>query len=259
MRIMAGSGSGETSYGAGLLGAAALFFAVVLLPIAWEDDTSSPLGNSSSVGGAGAVPTGTPRAGSEDAADGGDLTGSGGVPTQRVPTPTAVRDPVAEAFAAAARVGTCVRAYKTGFQDGAQWNAAAPEVVGCSTDSAFARVAGVNSDCPRSDGGYASWTYGNVSLCLERQFQEGQCFLVSREGGTDSRPVYSAHLFTWVDCDAQRIPADFDSYLVITGVYRAPDPVPDGACRRSAYDRNLYWSWVTRQDTTLVCATPPAN
>lgn len=263
---MSGAAGRERPYGSVVLGVAALVFLVGLLPVALKDDASPfEAGNVGSGNGPGPVPTSTVRSGTQLPFDEDDFP----VPTRtpRVPAatrdsaaqPTRARDPRAEAFAAAARVGTCLNAYKTGYQDGSVWNSDVPLVVDCSTDAAYARVAGVNSTCPTGESAYARLAYGDVSLCLERRFREGQCFLVKRTGGPDSAPEYSGNLFTWEDCDADRIPADFDSTLVITGLFRAPSTIPRGACSRSAYDRTLYWTWVVSEMNTLVCATYPAR
>lgn len=261
---MSGAAGRERPYGRVVLGAAALVFLIGLLPVALRDDASPfEAGNAKSDGGPGPVPTSTARSGTQLPFDEDDFTVPTRTPrapaTTREPSPTRVRDPRADAFAAAARVGTCLNAYKTGYRDGAAWNSDVPVAVDCSADAAYARVAGVNSTCPSGESAYARLSYGDVSLCLERRFRQGQCFLVKRTGGPDSAPEYSANLFTWVDCGADRIPADFDSMLVITGVFRAPSTIPRGACSRAAYDRTQYWTWVVSDMNALVCATYPAR
>ncbi|MYS84993.1 hypothetical protein [Embleya scabrispora] len=244
---------------------AAVLFAVLVLPHVLEDDGDdgrSPAGLTAATRGlpTGGLPTGEtavrglpsdPRR-----TPGRTTTAPDTRPEKDTPTP--VRDPRADAFTAVARKGVCLNAWQTGTERGSGWNTDTPRAVDCDADSAFVRVVGVNAtNCPTIDPGITDWRYGTVELCLERQFRQGQCFLVSREGGTGDAPRYSANLFTWVDCGAQRIPSGFDSLLVVTGVYRAPSNVRAGACARAANDRTYYWYWVARSDSTLVCATYP--
>ncbi|WP_439679117.1 hypothetical protein [Embleya sp. MST-111070] len=269
---MTGVGDSKRQQGNLVLLVAALLFAVIVLPRVLEDDKGGK-----GAGGAPAALTaatkGAPRAGLPTGLPTGFPTvrglpadprqtpgrtpsGSDSRPGGSVPTP--VRDPRADAFAAVAHNGICLNAWQTGTERGSGWNTDTPRAVDCDSDSAYVRVAGVNAtNCPISDPGVTSWRYRDVDLCLERQFRKGQCFLVSRSGGTENTPRYSANLFTWIDCDAARIPASFDSLLAVTGVYRAPAEVRAGACARVANDRTYYWYWVAHNDTTLICATYP--
>ncbi|MGR6997551.1 hypothetical protein ACU686_04620 [Yinghuangia aomiensis] len=260
---MSGASGREKPYGSVVLGAAALVFLIGLLPVALRDDVSPfDAGNAKSDGGPGRCPrrrSGRGRSCRTTRTITRARRGRPGSRRRGEPSPSRARDPQADAFAAAARVGTCLNAYKTGYRDGAAWNSDVPVMVDCSADAAYARVAGVNSTCPTGESAYARLSYGDVSLCLERRFQQGQCFLVKRTGGPDSAPEYSANLFTWVDCGADRIPADFDSMLVITGVFRAPSTIPRGACSRAANDRTRYWTWVVSDMNALICATYPAR
>ncbi|MEU8134831.1 hypothetical protein [Streptodolium elevatio] len=268
--------SQSTTNGSLVLALAAVLFAVAFLPFLLEDDSGG--GGTAFTGGvATAGPGDTPRlpdasatrraAPPADASDPDTEDPDAEDPYTAAPDPTyprpvappaPVRDPRQEAFEAAARVGTCLNAYLLGDSAGT-WNSEVPRQVPCGAWEAYARVAGVNGTCPTADAGYARWGYGNVSLCLERQFKQGQCFLVSREGGTSSDPQYSGNLFTWADCGAQRIPVEYDSILVITNVYRAPSTLTDSMCRRAANDRTRYWYWLARNNSTLICATYPAR
>jgi hypothetical protein len=279
---MTGAPGSDTQQGTIILAVAAVLFAALILPFVLEDDDSStasglPAGAAvDTKNPAGAFPTRTgpttrptrepagaadptrraPSA-ADDTDDSDDNSTSPAYPPART---TQVADPREEAFRRVARNGTCLAAYQTGNSGADAWNSQLPRAVDCSSESAYVRVAGVNAgNCPEADPGVTTWGYGDITLCLERKFALGQCFLVDEEGGSQQQPRYSANLFTWVDCDAQRIPAAYDSLLVITGVYRAPDPVPDGACARGAYDRTRYWYWVANAKSTLVCATYPAR
>lgn len=266
----ADDGDGGRTRGVAVLVVAALVFAVLLMPWALEDD-----GGSGDI--ANTVPaTATSRVGSVPA-PGGTVRETGSVretgtvretdsvvpaPTLDRPAPgvpTQVRDPRAEAFRAAARRGTCLNAFQTGADEGAGWNSEVPRIVDCSSGYAYVRVAGVNTSCPIEDMAVASWAYGDVSLCLERLFKPGQCFLARRTGGPESNPVYNADLFTWVDCDAQRVPVPYNAVLVISGAYRAPATIPSRACSRSANDRTHYWYWTSSAQESLICATFPAR
>ncbi len=262
MRTVTGE-TRSTTTGNAILALAAVLFAVAILPFVLEDDGD---GSALTDGVAATAPDGVrmptvpiPTRRSATAVPGNPYTAAPDPDHPRpVAPPSPVRDPREEAFEAAAQVGTCLNAYLLGDGEGS-WNSEVPRQVPCSAWEAYARVAGVNGTCPTADAGYARWSYGDVSLCLERQFKQGQCFLVSREGGTSSEPRYSGNLFTWADCQAERIPAEYDSILVITNVYRAPSTLTDSMCRRAANDRTRYWYWLARNNSTLICATYPAR
>lgn len=105
-----------------------------------------------------------------------------------------------------------------------------------------------------ADPVHAWWRYGDIKLCLERVYRQGRCFLVSRDGGSESSPRYTADLLTWVDCDGQRIPVAYDSLPAITGCHHAPATIRDGACSRVRGDRTSYWSWHSPALSALICA-----
>lgn len=264
MRTMTGE-SRSTTNGSLILALAAVLFAVGILPLVLEDDSDGDgaafTGGVSATGPDGVPvlpnPTATRRATPPDPSDPYTAVPDPTYPRTVAPPPP-VRDPRADAFQAAARVGTCLNAYLLGDSAGT-WNSQVPRQVPCTAWEAYTRVAGVNGTCPTGDVGYTRWGYGDVSLCLERQFKQGQCFLVSREGGTSSQPKYSGNLFTWADCTADRIPVEYDSILVITNVYRAPSTLTNSMCMRAANDRTQYWYWLARNNSTLVCATYPAR
>lgn len=253
MRIMTGEAR-STSNGNLVLALAAVLFAVAVLPFVLEDD-----GKGDTAAFAGTTGTATP--GPDNVATPPRSTTEPSDPyeedTPVVPS-APVWDPRKQAFENAASVGTCLYAYQVGDgRGGWSWSTDTPKLVPCRSQEAFVRVAGVNGTCPSGDVGITRWTYGDISLCLERQFQPGQCFLVTREGGTDNAPQYYGYLFTWVDCQAERIPADFDSLLAITAVYQAPSSIPRNVCARSANDRTYYSYWLAKNNSTLVCAAYP--
>ncbi|MDI2128385.1 hypothetical protein [Yinghuangia seranimata] len=272
---MTGVSDGNKNRGTIVLVVSAVVFAVAVLPNVLEDKddrrTPAALAGASGNQPTGRAPTGpVPKGGlptglfptdfPTDVATAPQRTSAGGGTVAPAPRPTAAattRNAREEAFASVASNGTCLNTWQTGVQTGHVWSKDPPPAVACGSDSAFVRVIGVNvTNCPETDPGVAAWRAEGYELCLERQFRQGQCFLVKRDGGTQDSPAYSANLFTWVDCDAARIPSEYDSILAITGVYRAPATVQPGVCSRVAGDRTRYWYWVSR-DTTLVCATYP--
>ncbi|MGW2678900.1 serine/threonine-protein kinase [Streptomyces sp. NPDC001436] len=164
------------------------------------------------------------------------------------PTPSATRDLREEAFQAVT-AGSCLPLYDTGVPG--KWNADTPPgPVRCDGEQAHVQVGSVTSgDCP-SGAGRTNWRYKSTNLCLTRIFRVGYCLLAK---APSDGPVLGT--FTLVDCQAPRIPADYDYILHITGVYRAPANPTTANCRRSQGDSTDYRSWTMLDASVLLCTT----
>src|SRR4051812_11582159 len=84
-----------------------------------------------------------------------------------------------------------------------------------------------------------------------RQFKVGYCLLAKQSGSGQSAQM-RAGLMTAVDCDAKRVPAQYNQILHITGVYKAPANPSASNCARVQGDRTYYWSWVVNGGRTLL-------
>ncbi|WP_405840704.1 serine/threonine protein kinase [Streptomyces platensis] len=171
--------------------------------------------------------------------------GTGSRPTAAAPrTPS----PVDAAFAAV-RSGDCLDAYQDGYGN---WSRTAPVRVVCGAASAYLRVLRVSGagSCP-SGGGRGGWWHSgtgssSTSLCVERQFRTGQCFLAKARGG---RPG-PANLLTVWNCSADRVPREFDYIMQVTAVMRAS--AGTGAC--PGEPGRYRYSWNVYDGTTMICA-----
>jgi hypothetical protein len=283
-----GSSTGTTSSeeqrqrGVWILVAAALAFAVLVLPQVVEDDDKTsfagsalPSSGSSRLpslpsGIPSGVPSGLPSGlptsslpsygsgGGGQQTGGGSGGGSGGgggsVETQQPATPSVAPDPTAEAYRAVS-AGDCLAVYDTGYGD---YNTKVPYRVGCGAGNAYVWVSAVRSSgsaCSQGPGrNYMSYTSRGqtIALCLTRQFKVGYCLLAKQSGSGQSAQM-RAGLMTGVDCDAKRVPAQYNQILHITGVYKAPANPSAGQCARVQGDRTYYWSWLVNGGRTLLC------
>ncbi|MEV0023587.1 serine/threonine-protein kinase [Streptomyces atroolivaceus] len=184
----------------------------------------------------------------------GTDTGSGYEP----PGPTLGPTPDAEDQAFSEVVsGDCLTAHDDGYGD---WSTDTPQVVGCDADDAYLRVTSTDdgissSDCP-SGSGESSWTHSgsrtefSTTLCVERQFRVGQCFVSKREGDR----MVGARLMTVWSCGKDTVPEGYDVILQITGRWRAESSYPPGYCSQHRDDPTSYWRFEVDDGRTVLCA-----
>ncbi|MES4900878.1 MULTISPECIES: hypothetical protein [unclassified Streptomyces] len=274
----AGGSEEQRQRGVWILVAAALAFAVVVLPqVVEDDDKTSFVGSAAPSSGSsrlptlpGGIPSGVPSGipsglptsslpsygsgGSGQQPGGGSGGGGGSVETQPPATPTVAPDPTAEAYRAVS-AGDCLAVYDTGY---GEYNTQVPYRVGCSAYNAYVWVSAVRSSssaCSQGPGrNYMSYTSRGqtVALCLTRQFKVGYC-LLAKQSGSGQSATMQAGLMTGVDCDAKRVPSRYNQILHITGVYKAPANPSAANCARVQGDRTYYWSWVVNGGRTLLC------
>lgn len=283
--------TGAEKRGVGVLLAAVLLFAVVVVPRVWEKGDRGD-GRAEAAGVALGVPrageardgeaggtTGGTRgsggaggsAGGGGPAEPGGLVGSGGsggsggsVDSGKGPAGGGTSgddkrdDRAIGAAFAAARAGDCLALFDTG----AGWNTRIPQKVGCSGDAGLTRVSAVRtgwSACPTGDGlSYVvhRTAAGKQVLCLTRQYKAGYCVQAEKGkggAGAGARAAMRLGAMTAVDCKAKHATAPYDTILHITGVH-SPSPGRSAAnCRRAGDDRTLYWAWQVDGGDTLLC------
>ncbi|MEV6395138.1 serine/threonine-protein kinase [Streptomyces sp. NPDC051907] len=214
----------------------------------WESESASRTGSTRGTSGSSATlgSGGT----SSTAGSSGDSTNAGSAPSSG-PTP----DSEDVAFRAV-RTGDCLSAYADG-RDG--WSTPTPQRVACGSATAYTRVTAARSgvafgDCPTGHG-RAYWyhrgslpAYG-VSLCVERQFRKGECFVAKRTG----TQVTTSLLTNVWSCDATTVPAGYNEVLQITGYYKAQASYPRGFCSQGQYDQNYYWYYEVDGGRSVLC------
>ncbi|MEU0135409.1 protein kinase [Streptomyces sp. NPDC006296] len=200
-------------------------------------------------GGAGPGTSATPV---DDGATGtGPRTGTGAPGPSPVPTP----DAQDEAFGAVAS-GDCLTASDDGYGN---WSTEVPETVGCDASGAHLRVTSTHegtrsADCP-SGSGRSHWTHPGsapgfgLTLCVERQFRVGQCFVSKHEGDR----MADARLMTVWDCGKNTVPQGYDVILKITSLWRAQSTYPPGFCSQGGDDREDYWRFEVNDDRSVLC------
>ncbi|ASQ96571.1 hypothetical protein [Streptomyces sp. 11-1-2] len=263
---MGGGSEEQRQRGIWILVAAALTFAVLVLPQVVEgDDKTSFAGSALPTSGAPRLPTspgglpskgptGLPSASLPGYGSGGSGGGERPAETQAPATPTVAPDPTAEAYRAVSP-GDCLAVYDAG--DG-QYNSRMPTPVACGAGKAFMWVSAVRSSggaCPQGAGqDYMSYTSRGrtTALCLTRKFTVGYC-LLAQQTGSGQQARMNAGLMTVVDCDAKRVPVRYNRILHITGVYKAPANASAANCARVQGDRTYYWSWLVNDGRTLLC------
>lgn len=186
-----------------------------------------------------------PPEASYESSDGGTSTGGddgSGDDSYETSTPEEP-DPLDEAFAEVSP-GDCLSVHDDGY---GEWSEDEPSTVPCNWTTAYVSVTDVtdNSDACEEGGGRSAWSHVNddattTALCLERQFQEATCFLAAGSGGKPD----SAGLMTVWDCDASKVPVEYDFIMQITAVGVGTE----GNCGLDSY------SWEVHGGEGTICA-----
>ncbi|MFE5092843.1 serine/threonine protein kinase [Streptomyces sp. NPDC056638] len=230
-----------------------VIFIVLLFWQPWDSDTGSGT-RGSSTSGSGYT--------SSSGSSSGYTSSSGGSGTS---SSTTADDPAPEPTPDAADIafrnvstGDCLTAYDDGYKD---WSTTVPRTVSCSAADAYTRVTSARKgisfgDCPVGSGRTYWYHSGSVSdfavsLCVERQFRTGQCF-VAKVSGTD---VTKSLLMNVWNCDASKVPSGYNATLQITGYHRAQQSYPRGYCSRGQGDRNSYWIYDVDGGKNVLCTT----
>ncbi|MBT2439415.1 serine/threonine protein kinase [Streptomyces sp. ISL-36] len=154
--------------------------------------------------------------------------------------------------------GDCLTAFDDGYDS---WSTGTPQTVSCSAANAYLRVTSATegidfADCPSGNGrGY--WYHSGsrydfaTTLCVERQFRKGQCFVAKRSGDT----ITSSRTLNLWNCDATKVPKGYNTVLQITGYYKAEKSYPAGYCSRGRDDRNVYWTYEVDGGRNVLCTT----
>ncbi|MFF9648139.1 serine/threonine-protein kinase [Streptomyces sp. NPDC014622] len=221
---------------------------VLLVWQPWKPDSDGGTSTSTSSSGGGYT----------SSSGGGSGTGSGArSSSSTVDDPAPTPDAADTAFRNVS-TGDCLTAYDDGYED---WSTSVPRTVSCGAADAYTRVTSARKgirfgDCPVGNGRTYWYHSGSVpdfgvSLCVERQFRTGQCF-VARISGTK---VTKSRLMNVWSCDAEKVPAGFNATLRITGYHRAQKTYPQGYCSRSRDDRNYYWIYDVDGGKNVLCTT----
>ncbi|WP_432752806.1 serine/threonine-protein kinase [Streptomyces sp. JL2001] len=224
-----GGGGGGT---AGWIGAAVLLVVAFLLYQNTLDDGGSGSGGTS-----------------------GSRTGASSSYSPPTTPPTPTPDARDQAFRAVDS-GDCLTAYDDGY---GSWSTTTPQTVGCSAANAHLRVTSASrgidfADCP-SGNGRSYWYHSGsrydfaTTLCVERQYRKGECFVAKRSG----RTITSSRTMNLWSCEADEVPRGYDTILQITGYYRAEKSYPAGYCSRGSGDRNVYWTYEVDGGRNVLC------
>ncbi|MGI5349121.1 hypothetical protein ACQEU8_13130 [Streptomyces sp. CA-250714] len=253
-----------------LLVAGALFATLILPKVvdtpgyAGGSDGAEAARPSPGAGGVSAQPTPRHRDGSSPspAPSLPDPGPSGALPSPPTGTPTPggsgpVTGPGSDSLAGAfrsVRAGQCL----TVHGNGSGWSRPAPTEatrVDCGDDRAYTRVTAVRRTsadgeperaCPTGNG-RATWTHGDTTLCVTRQFRTGQCLLAESSGDGMRAALMSAPA-----CSTERPSGAgrYDRLLMITGVYDEPTPCREG----DSGGHPRYWAWKVDGGRTLCTA-----
>ncbi|WP_330246053.1 protein kinase [Streptomyces sp. NBC_00562] len=219
-----------------------LIFFVVAVWRPWESDAGSSSGGSSTSSSSGYT-----------SSSGSSGSSSSGTVADPDPTPDAT-----DAAFRAVSTGDCLTAYDDGYDD---WSTAVPHTVSCGVADAYTRVTSARkgisfADCPTGNGRSYWYHAGSVSdftvsLCVERQFRTGQCFVAK----VSNTSVTKSLLMNVWSCDAAKVPSGYNATLQITGYHRAQKSYPRGYCARSQGDRNSYWIYDVDGGKNVLCTT----
>ncbi|MFJ8045009.1 serine/threonine-protein kinase [Kitasatospora sp. NPDC096147] len=194
----------------------------------------------------------------------GGAPGAGGA-TARITTPPAsppatppTDDPglIANLAFQGVAAGECLRTERT---PGGAWSTPLPEEVACDAPGAYLKVLAASpgvhpGDCPGGPG-RTNWTHpapmAETTLCVERQYREGDCFPVREQGG---QPKVRAEdlLLRW-DCAAPPAAQGYDAVLRTVAV--RPAPLPADGCRRGPDDTAEYRQLEVNGGATVLCTT----
>ncbi|MGH4033924.1 serine/threonine-protein kinase [Actinomycetota bacterium Odt1-20B] len=157
-------------------------------------------------------------------------------------------DPTEEAFEAVS-AGDCLSTYDTGYggDSSYDWSEDEPSTTSCSGSGTRVRVTGTTGGCP-SGGGRATWSHGDVSLCLSGRYEHGSCLLARHEGNS----LPSIAMLSSVNCTDRKVPAAYNEIVVVTNIYRASTFNPSD-CHHGSYDTNTYWSTKVDGGETVLC------
>ncbi|MCO5984856.1 protein kinase [Actinoallomurus spadix] len=212
---------------------AAAAVAVVLLVAfaAWaiEDDRNAP-----AISKAGATPSQTPTS----PAPAPQPSEIASTTDSATPTPTPSSDPTRKAFEKIS-AGDCLDAYE---RPSGEWSRSKPRAVGCGRSDAYLKVWKVidgDLGCNRHGAdldGELWWSYGKepneITLCVQRQFHTGDCFLATKGEEKNSVAISNTDLMTSWPCGAGSAPGEYDFVLRITAF-------TSGACPQGG--RRVHW------------------
>ncbi|NSC23634.1 hypothetical protein FM076_21750 [Streptomyces albus subsp. chlorinus] len=270
-----------------LLVAAALFATLILPKVVSAPGRADEVSARPSPG-AGSVPAyPTPQPGDGDGATAGPSP-SGSAPATGAPPdpssshpvrpgatgpaagPGSASDSLAGAFRSV-RAGQCLTIHGSG----SGWSRPAPVEatrVPCGDERAYTRVTAVHhtgpgtgtdagpgrgpggdveAACPTGNG-RASWTHGETTLCLTRQFRTDQCLLAESAGGEVRAALMSAPACSTRPPSGQ---GRYDRLLRITGVYRDTTSCREGDAGTHAH----YWTWKVDGGSRTLCTADAAE
>lgn len=161
-------------------------------------------------------------------------------------------DPTEDAFKAVS-VGDCLDVFDTGYggKENYDWSEEEPNTTSCG--NARVRVYGTTGSCTNTQD-QATWSYYSSSsgkrtaLCLEGQYDNGDCLLADNSGGSATIALLSS-----VNCTDREVPNAYNDIFVITAIYRATASTTTADCRAGQYDTNTYWSQKVDDGATLLC------
>ncbi|MER5615419.1 hypothetical protein [Streptomyces sp. NPDC002215] len=221
--------------------AVGLLLIFVIVGVAQNDSDSA--GNASSQPTV-SEETYTPPEPRYESSNGGTSTGGNdGSEDDSYETPTPEEpDPLDEAFANVSP-GDCLNVHDNGY---GKWSENEPDTVPCDWTTAYVSVTDVtdNSDACENGADSSAWSHVNddattTALCLERQFQEGTCFLAK---GSAGKPGGAGLMTVW-DCDASKVPVEYDFIMQITAVGEGTE----GNCGQD-------YTWKVHDGKDTICA-----
>ncbi|MFI5531370.1 serine/threonine-protein kinase [Kitasatospora sp. NPDC051853] len=193
-----------------------------------------------------------------DGGTGGGPRAHGTTPPVSAPATPPTDDPglIANLAFQGVAAGECLRTHRT---PAGTWSSPFPEEVPCGSAEARLKVLAAGpgktaGECPQG-AGRGSWVHeapmAETTLCVERQYREGECFPVK---GTDGEPQLRAEdlLGSW-ECTAPAGAQGYDGALRIAAVH--PAPLPNDSCRRGPDDPAVYQRLEVGGGATVLCTT----
>ncbi|MET9862408.1 hypothetical protein ABZY93_24475 [Streptomyces smyrnaeus] len=180
-------------------------------------------------------------------------------PPTGAPSPPGPRSGTGPESDSAARAFRSVRAGQclTVHGNGSGWSRPAPTEatrVPCGNDRAYTRVTAVRRTgasgephraCPTGNG-RATWTHGDTTLCITRQFRTDQCLLAESKGGEVRAALMSAPACS---TEPPSGTGRYDRLLKITGVHDEPTPCREG----DSHGHSRYWTWRIDGGSRTLC------